>query len=210
VRVLIADDHELFRQGLRLAIVDALADAEIVEAGDLATTHAALAAAPVALALIDLDMPGVNGAASLRALREAFPQTCLAVVSASSSREDVLAALQAGAHGYLSKMLRADLLIDEIRAVLAGHVRVPPALAEIPLRTQEPVHADQTLPQLSPRQQDVARGLAKGLPTRDIAHELGLSQSTVKVHLAAVYRAVGARSRAEAVVKVARLLAEGS
>lgn len=213
MRIVIADDHELFRQGLRFALADGFEDADILEADALDPALEHLSGDDETdLLLVDLDMPGMEGAGSLRTIRENFPATRLAVVSASQNRDDILAALGAGAHGFIPKALPAAQIIEALNAILGGGIYVPASIAALgavpvsaPAERSQAVPVGAGLERLTPRQRDVLEELAKGLPTKSIAAALGLSEGTVKVHLAGIYRALGAKSRMDAVLRAAKM-----
>ena len=125
-RVLIADDHELFRDAIKRLVSDTWPGVALEEAGDLDGALAQLAnEGAIDLILIDLNMPGLSGPESLAALREGYPDSKLVVVSASESKDDILAALGAGVHGYIPKSLPTKSIRTALETVLAGAVFVP-------------------------------------------------------------------------------------
>jgi DNA-binding NarL/FixJ family response regulator len=212
VRILIADDHGLFRQGLRTFLQDSVAGAEIVEADGLDSALEALGRdKPFDLVVTDLRMPGMDGPQSLSAFREAFPAVKLVVMSALEDRATVLASLGAGAHGYVPKSARPDVIADAIAAVMAGRIWVPSTLATWTPQAGSSAAISTAAtggpdgPRLTPRQRDVLKVLLRGASTKEIARELALGEGTVKVHLAGLYRALGARNRTEATAIGARL-----
>ncbi len=205
-RILIADDHALFRKGLRLLLSDSFPKADVRDVDSLDAALEGLShAAPVDLAILDLRMPGMAGAESLRAVREAYPETAILVLSGSDARHDVLGALGAGVHGYVVKSSPDAELLSAIERVRRGQVYVPSQLASPampdPAPASEPPAA---FDGLTPRQKDVLRLLAKGRSNKEIARELDLAEGTVKIHLAAVLRFLKARNRTEAAVLAAR------
>jgi DNA-binding NarL/FixJ family response regulator len=132
------------------------------------------------------------------------------VVSGSDSREDILAALAAGVHGYIVKTQRTKALIDQLRYVLRGEIYVPPSLAqrpsplaERPMRHAEP---SPTAEMLSERRRQVLKGLVEGLSNKEIARQLGVSEGTVKMHIAALFRILGATNRTHVVALGKELL----
>src|SRR5262245_19565633 len=131
LRVLVADDHELFRSGLKQLLLDNFVDIEVTdaktldEAIELLTTNGA-----GNLVLVDLRMPGMSGAEALAALRDGFPDSKIAVVSGLEDRGEILAALAAGVHGYIPKSLSATEIGDAIRGVLDGKIFVPSAIGK--------------------------------------------------------------------------------
>jgi DNA-binding NarL/FixJ family response regulator len=209
-RVLLADDHALFRKGLRMLLADTYPKSDIRDVDSLDAALETLAGEPVDLAILDLRMPGMNGVESLRAVREAYPQMSLLVLSGSDARNDVLGALGAGVHGYVVKTSPDGELLAAIERVRRGQVYVPPQMAEpqIPVTAvpepAAPLEAPAAFEGLTPRQKDVLRLLAKGKSNKEIARELDLAEGTVKIHLAAVLRFLKARNRTEAAVLAAR------
>jgi DNA-binding NarL/FixJ family response regulator len=199
--ILVADDHALVRQGLVRLLKDAHSDWRFGEAGTLDETIEALSGAPHDLLVIDLNMPGMEGSASLQALREAYPTTRIAVLTGAEDRATILDCLSAGVHGYILKSDAVGHLVEAIETVMRGQVYVPQALTRIVQARPAPQPASATL---TPRQFEVLQLLAEGRSTKDIARRLDLGVGTVKVHLAGVYRALGAQNRMEAVVKAGK------
>ena len=205
LRVLIADDHELFRSGLRQLLVDVLNATEVREAEtfdqaiEMLTTEGA-----GDLILVDLRMPGMSGAEALAALRDGFPDAKVAVVSAWEERTEIIAALSAGVHGYVPKSLASADIANAIRSILDGHIFVPPALGRREPGKPVTVNADpgDGGEKLTARQKQVLNELLKGQASKEIARSLDIAEGTVKIHLAAIYRALGVRTRAEAIAKL--------
>jgi DNA-binding NarL/FixJ family response regulator len=213
MRILLADDHALFRHGLRLLLDDAVDITQFDEAGSLdAALELLESGAAPDLMLFDLRMPGMAGGATLRALRAQCPDAKLAVVSASEAREDILDALGAGAHGYIPKSSSPEQLVAALRLIVAGGIYVPPALAALAEAEQiERRPTARAAPPAEPirltdRQNEVMALLAEGMSTKEIARELDRGEGTVKIHLAAIYRALNARNRTEAVILAGRLI----
>jgi DNA-binding NarL/FixJ family response regulator len=161
---------------------------------------------PVDLMVLDLQMPGLHGVGSLRRLRREFPEMKIVVLSDTDDNATILACLTAGVHGFLPKSASAQKLQQAIDTVLNGGVFLPATLAAGDV-SPEPAGAmpepDGALPVplLTDRQRDVLRLLAEGCTTKTIARRLELAVGTVKVHLAGIYRALGARNRLEALVR---------
>jgi DNA-binding NarL/FixJ family response regulator len=213
--ILLADDHALFRQGIRHLITDSIKGAQVIEADGFDSAVEALAKhGGAALVVLDLRMPGMAGATSLRAMRDTYPAAKLVVLSASESRHDILEALSAGVHGYITKTAQAEDIAAAFKYVLGGGVYVPPLLSQGADDAQslppEPsgVHGTIDLGRFTPRQRDVLRLLAAGKSNKEIARELDLAEGTVKIHLAAIFRALNARNRTEAVVLAGKLKPE--
>ncbi len=216
LKILIADDHALLRQGLRQLLGDENPGYEFVEADGLDSALDALAAGRCDLLLIDLGMPGMAGAESLRALREAHPATKVAVLTGSDDRATILECLGAGVHGYILKSSPVEEIQRALATILAGGVYVAPTLTQVgpaqePQQPPEPAReapaAEPTveLPRFTTRQLDVLRLLAEGRSTKDIARSLDLGPGTVKIHLAAIFRTLNAHNRTEAVVLASKL-----
>jgi DNA-binding NarL/FixJ family response regulator len=211
--VLIADDHELLRGGLMQALRRDLNIAKFVEAECFAEAIQHLEKEDdVTLAIVDLmtDMPSPMGIARMRRLR---PQTLIVVLSGSEEREDILQALAAGAHGYIVKTQHTDQLIDKLRYILSGEIYVPPILAELASKpvgsTGDPDLADQpTQKALSSRQRQVLKCLVEGRSNKEIAQALNVAEGTVKQHLAALFRVLGASNRAHAAALGKSLIVE--
>ena len=205
IRALIADDHELFRSGLKQLLVDVVGATEVREAETLDQAIDILTNEGAGdLVLVDLRMPGMNGAEALAALRDGFPDAKIAVVSAWEERAEILAALSAGVHGYIPKSLPSTEIADAIRAVLDGRIYVPAAIGRrepgAPLTSGGPIESGHD--KLTGRQKEVLNELLKGQASKEIARTLDIAEGTVKIHLAAIYRALGVRTRAEAIARL--------
>jgi DNA-binding NarL/FixJ family response regulator len=201
LRLLLADDHEMVRVALKL-VLSRLADEVVFDEAATAEQALAIAAqhADIDLILIDLEMPGIGGVEGVRALRNAHPELPLVVCSASENAERIAALLAIGVSGFIPKSEGMDVIQQAVRLVLAGGTYSPVGF----MRTA-PAQSVAALP-LTGRQMDVMRLLSHGKPNKVIARELDLSESTVKVHLLAIFRALGVHNRTEAVVAAASLL----
>jgi DNA-binding NarL/FixJ family response regulator len=204
--VIIADDDEFFRMALAAILIDRLGFSEVVQAASLDEAVEKLSTrADIDLALFDLAMPGMETPASLRAVRDCFRKLRVAVVSGSKSRRDILAALDAGAHGYVPKGLGVSELTHALKLIVDGVIYVPPSIAVLPA-TESPVQpdlvppAESALATMTPRQRDVLKLLVQGMSNKTIARELELGEGTVKVHMAALFRTLGVRTRSAAAV----------
>ena len=202
MKTLLIDDHPLFREGLALLMSSAFPHLECLQAGSLVQAMAMLEADPaIRLVLLDLGLPDSTGLQSLRRLRSGAPQATVVVLSADETPETVLAAIDEGAAGFIPKTSRPGAMRSALETVMAGGVYLPPGV--LGLRPPAPA-SDDTLG-LSPRQFDVLRLLIEGKPNKLICRELELSESTVKTHLAAIFRKLSVTSRTQAVVAAARL-----
>lgn len=205
MRALIADDHELFRSGLKQLLIDALGAADVREAETLDQAIEILTNEGAGdLVLVDLRMPGMNGAEALAALRDGFPDAKIAVVSAWEERSEIFAALGAGVHGYIPKSLPSTEIAEALRSILEGRIYVPAAIGK-----REPgsppvgvAPSADGQDKLTGRQKEVLNELLKGQASKEIARTLDIAEGTVKIHLAAIYRALGVRTRAEAIAKL--------
>lgn len=212
---LIADDDEFFRMALTTILTSKLAFAEVVQAASLDEAIEKLAArGDISLALFDLSMPGIKSPANLRAVRDCFRNLRVAVVSASKSRRDVLAALEAGVHGYVPKELGISELARALRLIVDGVIYVPASIATLPSPAQQqpaaPAEAVSSpkpaLVSLTPRQRSVLGLLVQGKSNKAIARDLELGEGTIKVHMAALFRSLGVTTRTAAAVMGGRLL----
>ena len=194
IRVLIADDHHVVRAGLEqlLAAVD---DMELVGAARNGREALELAAdtAPDVV-LMDLSMPELDGTQTTRELLRNDPDTRVVVLTSFSDRERILAALDAGAVGYLLKDAEPEDLVRGIRAAHRGESPLDPKAASTVLSARsEGVGVD-----LTDREQEVLRLLAAGMPNKVIASRLGIAEKTVKAHLTNVYQRIGVSDRTQA------------
>jgi DNA-binding NarL/FixJ family response regulator len=201
--VLIADDHEVFRIGLVQLLRRSLKVKRFLEAECFAQVVEHLQDRTVTLTILDLRMPGLESAKEITRLRLIRPEAQVVVLSASESRKDIVEALSAGAHGYIVKSQNTDQLVDRLRHVLSGEIYVPAVLAEL---RAEPAEATASSPgaqleqkTLSRRQHQVLRELVEGKSNKEIARSLNVAEGTVKIHLAALFRILGATNRAHAV-----------
>ena len=209
MRVLIADDHALLRRGLIELLRGVYPDWDFVQASTLDEATTQLDEIEVNLLILDLKMPGMAGVSTVQMLRAKYPNLNLTVLTGSDDRSMILQCLSAGVHGYILKSAASEQLVHAVETIIAGGVYVPPLLSRV-------AHEDEIAPMvrdtapitpnvpMTGRQLEVLRLLAEGRCTKDIARVLGLGVGTVKVHLAGVYRALGAHSRMEAVVKAGK------
>ncbi len=208
MKILLADDHEMVRVALKVALAPLGPGATFAEAATAESALAAAAADPdLDLVLIDLHMPGMGGVEGVRRLRTEHPALPVIVCSASEDGTLVRELLSLGVAGFIPKSDSTQVIEQAVRLVLAGGTYAPPRLLEA--APANPAGSPGALASLTPRQGDVLRLLAHGKPNKLIARELDISEATVKVHLLAVFRALGARNRTEAVVIAQRLLAGG-
>jgi DNA-binding NarL/FixJ family response regulator len=206
LQVLVADDHALIRQGMTALLRASEPCWAVREAGSLAELRAAQEVEPADLAILDLRMPGIMGAETLRHLRGDWPETLVVVLTGVDDRSMILECLDAGVHGYVLKTSSTPQILQALRSVLAGSLYVPPELARAERAPPEALSASAPVLQgFTGRQQEVLGLLAEGRSTKDIARTLNLGVGTVKVHLSAIYRILGAHNRMEAVVRAGAL-----
>ncbi|GMU44850.1 MAG: response regulator transcription factor [Xanthomonadales bacterium] len=199
-RVLVADDHPLFREALVGRVRQLLPEASLVEVDDLPALQAAISAdeAPDLL-LLDLHMPGAEGLSALVHVRALSPTTAVVVVSATEDDAVIQRALSLGAAGFIPKSASLPEIGRALQCVLAGEIATPEgrrADAGKGLAEAED-HAARRIGQLSPQQYRIATMLAAGLLNKQIAWELGISEATVKVHMSTILRKLGARNRTQ-------------
>ena len=204
MKILIADDHALYRKGMRDLFQQLDASAiEILEAGDWQTAFAQMMRHPdSALAVIDLHMPGMDAFEGLQAFLDRNETVPVVVLSASESPLDMKRALDAGAMGYIAKSETAAVMTGALRLVLSGGIYIPPKLIQSSAFAQ--AARSSGLPfGLTPRQYDVLNLLAQEKPNKTIAQELKMSERTVKAHVGAIFKALGVVNRRQAVKAVA-------
>lgn len=205
MKALLIDGHALFRDALCLLIGAHFPDLKLFEAGDLASGLAVLAQHPgIRLVLLDRSLPDPEGADDISRLHRQCPLVRVVVLSADDRPATVAQAIEQGACGFVAKTSRAEVLTQALRTTLAGGVFLP----SNGLDSAEASPTIGATPQslgLSPRQAEVLRLLIDGQPNKRICRELGLSGSTVKTHLAAVFRRLDVNSRTQAVLAAARL-----
>ena len=202
IRILIADDHGVVREGLRMFLrLDPEMDV-VAEAADGAEALRLAGALQPDVVLMDLIMPVMDGIAATRAIREQFPDT--EVVALTSVLEDasVVGAIRAGAIGYLLKTTDADDLRRAIRAAAEGQVQLSPEAAA---RLMREVRAPDSPETLTERETDVLRLVAEGKANKEIAQGLGIGEKTVKTHVSNILAKLGLQSRTQAALYAARL-----
>jgi DNA-binding NarL/FixJ family response regulator len=211
MKTLLVDTHALYREGLALLITQSFPELELLQAGDVADALTQLERHPdLDLLLFDLDLPDAEGMRRLLQIRARAPEVAIVVLSSEAPSGAVLDAIEAGAAGVIPKTSPAGVMQEALRTVLDGGVYLPPALLarRATAGYAEPEAAPATaaeLTSLTPRQRDVLRLLIEGKTNKLICRELALSESTVKTHLASIFRRLGATSRTQAVVAAARM-----
>jgi DNA-binding NarL/FixJ family response regulator len=207
IRIAIADDHPVVREGLA-AMLETQSDLEVVGQADTGPEAVALVASrePDVL-LLDLEMPGLDGVGVLRRLRETKSRTRVIVFTVFDTDERIIAAVEAGAAGYLLKGAPRGDVFAAVRTVAAGGSLLAPVAASAVLRRVrgEPAPTGAaTSPTLTQREQAVLEHLAHGLANKQIAAALGISERTVKFHVSSVFAKLGAANRTDAVARAAQ------
>ncbi|MDR7191828.1 response regulator transcription factor [Luteimonas terrae] len=201
--ILVADDHPLLRAAVLHALRDSLGQIRVIEAATASALEPALDAHPeVELVLLDLTMPGARGLSSLVWLRGERPELPVVVISSNDHPRTVRRVQQFGAAGFISKSAPAESIGQAVQNVLDGGSWFPPLTAE---RSEEDAQLAARLAQLTPQQFRVLLGIADGLLNKQIAHQLGLAENTVKVHVTAILKKLECHSRTQAAVLVKAL-----
>lgn len=211
MRILLADDHPLFREGVKPVLEKLDPDVVVLEAFDYPTAFDAMhGASEVDLVLMDLYMPGMSGIEGITRFRATFPDVPLVVLSASEQVEDIQRLLAAGALGYITKSSPSETILKALRLVLAGSVYVPPGV--FPEEEGTPIlqQISSRYPALSYRQIQVLRELAKGQSNKQIGYALDVTEGTVKLHLAAIFRILKVNNRTEAVLVAQKMGLDGT
>jgi DNA-binding NarL/FixJ family response regulator len=205
-RLVIADDHPLFRDALRQAVGSVVASAKIDEAGSFDELTALLDQdSDVDLVLLDLTMPGISGFSGLIYLRAQFPAIPVVIVSASDDGGTIRQSLDFGASGFIPKRFGVDTLRDAIMKVLGGDVWVPADTDLSSATDPELARLRDRLVTLTPQQVRVLMMLSEGLLNKQIAYELGVSEATIKAHVSAILQKLGVESRTQAVIAAAKI-----
>jgi two-component system nitrate/nitrite response regulator NarL len=199
VKLLIVDDHPLFRDGLAALLCQASADTIVVQA---ASTEEALRIVDeqiIDAVFMDLVMPGLCGEPAIREFTRHHPDLPVIVLSSSESPSDVRRVLNAGASGYIPKSATAHTVVSALQLVLSGNVYVPPLLVAATVRAMDPTDGGtRSLSQLTDRQVDVLKYLRDGLSNKEISANLGIAEKTVKVHIAAIFKTLNVVNRTQA------------
>ncbi|MBI2514100.1 MAG: response regulator transcription factor [Opitutae bacterium] len=200
IRLLLVEDSPLVRQGIRAALADAIDAAQLAIVAEAATSAAAIVAARELrpdVVLLDLRLPDASGVQTCRTIRAELPRTRVVVLTSAIDDHLAYETVAAGAHGFLTKDIDPERLLEAIRAAHAGRPVVSQRFAEKVVR-QIQRHAPES-PALSPQEQRVMARVVVGLTNKEIAQELGLSENTVKNYLGNVFEKLGVKRRTQAV-----------
>jgi DNA-binding NarL/FixJ family response regulator len=203
IRVLIVDDHPLYRDGIRERLESSDGSITVVgEASDGAQAHAKVAALHPDVVLMDISMPEVNGIDATRLIHADFPEVAVIILSVYDDDQYVHAAITAGASGYLLKTVEAQELRDSVTRVAHGDTALSPVVARSVLSMV--AHPKDDTQQLSDRELQVLRLAARGASNRSIGAALFLSPRTVEAHMRSIFEKLGVSSRTEAVTYAVR------
>ncbi len=205
-RIVIVDDHPLFRGALKQALSSAIAQSQIGEAGSLDDLSAQLSADNnVDLILLDLAMPGVRGLSGLLYLRAQYPQIPVVIVSGTEDAPIIRRAVAFGASGFVPKSRPVDEIRTAVVKVLAGEIWTPP---EVDMSIPPDAEAGDLLSRLAtltPQQVRVLMMLGEGLLNKQIAYKLSVSEATIKAHVSAILQKLGVDSRTQAVIAINKI-----
>jgi two-component system nitrate/nitrite response regulator NarL len=191
MKILIVDDHPLFRAGFQTVLQQSRLDAEVLSVASLREALSSLTKdAAIGLVLLDVHLKGDDGFHALRVIGERFPTTACMLISGDEQEGLAARAIAAGASGFIPKSFTADEMVEAIERVLAGEVFVP-----VTARTQAPANNALTL-----RQLEVISMLGRGFSNKEIARQLDVAERTVKAHMSAVFEALNVRNRTQAVL----------
>ncbi|GAA4883081.1 response regulator transcription factor [Ferrimonas pelagia] len=199
LRIVIADDHPLFRNALRQALAGRI-DAQWLEADSAASLEALLNATQPDLVLLDLEMPGSHGYSTLIHLRSHFPAVPVVVISAHEDPQTIHKALSYDCQGFIPKSSDPDQLAEAIQVVLDGDTYLPSDMLALAEPEAEVDDIGSRLSELTPQQYRVLQMFAEGMLNKQIAYDLGVSEATIKAHATAIFRKLGVRNRTQAVI----------
>jgi two-component system nitrate/nitrite response regulator NarL len=212
IRVLVVDDHTLFRRGLTSLLSRSAVVTVVGDAGDAGEALRRAQELQPDLILLDNHLPGVNGVDALPALFEAAPHARVLMLTVSEDENDLAAALRGGASGYLLKTIEGEALISAIQRAVVGESVIAPemtsklvaayrgAAAGAQAPVQVPAAPPSPLATLSPREHDILRAIAQGASNKEIGRELGIAETTVKIHVQHILRKLDVSSRVHAAV----------
>jgi DNA-binding NarL/FixJ family response regulator len=203
MKILLADDHPLFREGVKPVLMKLDAQVELLEADDYPSAFNAMHhTCDVDLALLDLYMPGMAGIEGIVRFRQAFPDIPVVVLSAAEQFEDIQTMLDVGILGYINKSSSSDFILNALQQVLAGRIYIPHHLMDLHQTANRML--EEAMPdfswnsiELSERQSQVLNGVARGLTNQQIAKLLPTSEGTVKAHVSTLLRKFNLTNRSE-------------
>lgn len=209
MKILIVDDHKIFCDGLRLILARLEPAPEVLEAGSGRSALAlAKANSDLDLLMLDIKLPDEDGVAVLLHLTTKYPSLPVIMLTATENRNLVRRCFDAGASGYIPKTSSAEIMLNAIRLVISGGIYLPPSMILSGATNGKMVNDSsnsESHPELTERQKQVLEQLTYGISNKQIAERLGVSEATVKVHISAILKTLGLRSRVEAALLAQRL-----
>ena len=204
IRILLSEDHPLFRSGMKL-LLQRQKDIEVVgEASDGAECVKLAKKLKPDMILLDLNMEGVDGLEALPLLKKEIPEACVLMLTVSEDANDLVEALKLGASGYLLKNIDTEFLLDSIRRAANGEsVMSPQMTANLAnaIRSEKKMAEEKAdVPHLSPRESQIIQFIAKGSSNKEIARSLDIAESTVKIHVQGILRKLNLTSRVQAAI----------
>jgi len=200
VRIVVVDDHTLFRRGIT-ALLSRVAGFDVVgEAADGFEGIRTVVALRPDVVLLDLHMPGISGIDALQAILRDAPGTHIVMLTVSEEAEDLMLALRSGALGYLLKNIESEFLVDSVRRAAAGEAVMSPEMTAKLMREVRTGATPAAGPALSPREREILACLARGASNKEIARDLDVAESTVKIHVQHILRKLELSSRVQAAV----------
>jgi two-component system nitrate/nitrite response regulator NarL len=201
IRIVVVDDHTLFRRGIISLLSHEAGFAVVGEASDGFEGIRTVLAQKPDVVLLDLNMPGISGLDTLSAILQDAPETQVVMLTVSEDAEDLVTALRNGAQGYLLKNIDSEFLVRSLRRAAQGESVISPEMAgKLMRQVRTGVPNAQPADVLSPREREIVQRLAKGGSNKEIARDLDLAESTVKIHVQHILRKLGLNSRVQAAV----------
>lgn len=203
MKILIVDDHSLFREGLCHILASLDKEVIILEASDYDSAMNYTATHPdLDLVLLDLNLPGKDGFAALSNLSDKYPALPVVILSASNQRSDMQRALDSGAMGYIPKETSSSIMLNALQIIMSGGIYIPPNMAQH--ENLSDLNKMATHFNLTPRQAEVLALMVDGSSNKKIADELNLTEATVKVHITSIFKAMNVRNRTQAAMAAER------
>ncbi|MFD2206993.1 response regulator [Kiloniella antarctica] len=200
LKILVADDHQMVREGVKGVLSEIDHDLRILEAEDfLGVVKIVSSHSDLDLVLLDISMPGMNGVQNVAELKSIAPDTPIAILSAHNDSKLVKEALAIGAEGYISKTSKTTVMLNAIRLILDGEIYIPSLFLEPTVQNPSRNNiSNSPLDNLTPRQYEVFDQMRTGASNKEIAREIGCAESTIKAHVTAILKTLKVNSRAKA------------
>lgn len=201
MKILIVDDHALFREGLCYVLADLAEEIKTIQASNYHEAVQLLELEPdIDLILLDLSMPGENGFTLLDFCRTQYPTISVVVLSATKQQSDLVHAIKAGAMGFIPKDSTSKIMLDALRSIMQGDIYFPASIGH-QLNTENQGISDS----ITPRQKEVIIKMMAGLSNKKIALEMNISEATIKMHVTAIFKHLGVNNRTEATIAAQKL-----